>query len=278
VKLRIWSVFIVLAVSAVLLLLAHWPGTERTEIPEDSPPAPGTDIGAMVEVPAGPFWMGCHEAIDNNCLPDEKPFRQVDLPAFAVDKYEVTVGEYRRCVEAGVCAAPVRLAECNYWLSGRDNYPVNCLGVPDGRDYCAWAGKQMPTEEQWEKAARGVDGRLFPWGNEFNPAYANRGDGGEVDGFVTSAPVGSFPEGASPYGAMDMIGNCWEWTITEKMTHYDPAIPTAISDDINLVANIAKGGGDEVDQVWPLRLSARAWSKPVRHTPLFGFRCVKPLE
>jgi formylglycine-generating enzyme required for sulfatase activity len=166
--------------------------------------------------------------VDTECWDDEKPGRRVQVSAFQIDKTEVTVSAYRRCVQAGACSAPATGGSCNWGQEGRGQHPVNCIDWEQARTYCTWAGKRLPTEAEWEKAARGTDGRKYAWGNRGYGAaglVANIADeaakrqypdwtvaDGYNDGFVETAPVGSFPAGASPYGAVDMIGNVWEWT------------------------------------------------------------------
>jgi formylglycine-generating enzyme required for sulfatase activity len=161
--------------------------------------------GEMVAVPAGEFFLGCNEQIDRECYDDEKPGRRVFVAAFRIDKTEVTVAQYGRCVQAGGCSSPDTRSGCNYGTGGRDEHPVNCVDWQQADTYCRWAGKRLPTEAEWEKAARGRDGRIYPWGNQWDTSRANVGSGGTV-------AVGSYASGASPYGALDMSGNVWEWT------------------------------------------------------------------
>ncbi len=186
----------------------------------------------MVSVPAGEFWMGCH-ATDSECVGDEKPGRMVYLDAFKIDKTEVTVDAYAACVNAGICSAPDTtsqycVTEHNNWgKSGRDNHPVNCVDWFQADAYCRWGGKQLPTEAQWEKAARGTDGRIYPWGNKVaSCTHAVMDDGGQGCGTNLSNSVGSKPAGASPYGALDMSGNVWEWTADWYDSGYDASSPS----------------------------------------------------
>jgi serine/threonine-protein kinase len=171
--------------------------------------AVATPASKMVKVPAGEFWMGCNEKVDQECDADEKPGRSVSVDAFSIDRTEVTVAQYRDCVEAGRCTDPATTGSCNWGQAGRDDHPVNCVDWSKAKAYCEWAGKRLPTEAEWEKAARGTDGRKYPWGNDWSASKANVGDDG-------TKPVGSYPSGASPYGAVDMAGNVWEW-VSDKV-------------------------------------------------------------
>lgn len=165
----------------------------------------------MVAVGGGPFMMGCNEALDVDCIDDEYPFHEVTLSSFAIDQTEVTAAAYDACVDAGECDAPTtetafESIEC-FPTSG--DQPVVCVNWFQARDYCDWRGARLPTEAEWEKAARGGDGRVFPWGNEAPTCsrahyYTCVGDEGPI-------AVGSKPAGASPYGALDMAGNVFEW-------------------------------------------------------------------
>jgi len=161
----------------------------------------------MVLIPAGPFTMGSDTGGE-----DEAPAHQVDLPAFKIDRFEVTNADFARFVEAtGYQTDAEKAGSTNTWRSyaeGRDNHPVVKVSWNDARAYCEWAGKRLPTEAEWEKAARGTDGRTYPWGNEYDPKKLNAKD----SGIRGTTAVGSYPEGASPYGLLDMAGNVWEWT------------------------------------------------------------------
>ena len=138
----------------------------------------------------------------------------VFLPAFYIDKYEVTNSEYSRCVLSGDCQLPsdTVLATYDYYGNAEyDDYPVVWVNITMAKDYCSWRDARLPSELEWEKAARGTDGRIYPWGNTINSTIRANGHGNK-DGYEIASPVGSFPEGVSPYGVYDMAGNVWEWT------------------------------------------------------------------
>jgi sulfatase modifying factor 1 len=171
---------------------------------------------SMVYVPAGEFLMGS----DAGDL-DEQPQRRVYLDAFEIDRYEVTNVQYRRFLLATGQEPPqpwpgryttFRPDRDPDWQGteypdGEAMHPVVGVNWADAVGYCAWIGKRLPTEAEWEKAARGTDGRVYPWGDEWDADEANVGEAGT--GYTQ--PVGSYPTGASPYGALDMAGNAWEW-------------------------------------------------------------------
>jgi formylglycine-generating enzyme required for sulfatase activity len=183
-----------------------------------SPPA----IGSSIYIPAGEFLMGCdaRNPAEISCFPEEVPLHPVYLDAYYIHKYEVTNLEYRQCVERGVCAPP-RLnrsrAVTNYYGNpDYDYYPVLYVSRWDAQTYCAWVDMRLPTEAEWEKAARGPYGtRVYPWGNEPNydcTKAAKRPDNTHCTRPNDTLPVGYYPLGASPYGLMDMAGNAFEWT------------------------------------------------------------------
>ena len=181
-------------------------------------PLPRNDGTAMVLVPAGEALIGL---ADNEPDHEKNPLRTITLGQFFIDKYEVTNALYRGCVADGGCTAPSLIIdyppafheEGKDWYKdiARDNYPVVGLTWKQAGEYCRWAGKRLPTADEWEKAARGNDGRKYPWGDNWEGSAANWDDNGRVDKFTKIAPVGSFPQGSSPYGAEDMAGNVREW-------------------------------------------------------------------
>ncbi|MFN7954196.1 MAG: SUMF1/EgtB/PvdO family nonheme iron enzyme [bacterium] len=186
----------------------------------------------MVYVPAGEFTMGSSAGELR-----EQPVHLVYLDAFWIDRTEVTVDAYAACVASGVCKKPnseygesfPNSPWCNWGAPDRaGDHPVNCLEWGRANKYCAWAGKRLPTEAEWEKAARGTDARTYPWGEaepscDYAIIYASVGGNG--CGFNTTWPVGSKPAGVSPYGALDMSGNVWEWVNDWYLWNYYTVSP-----------------------------------------------------
>jgi formylglycine-generating enzyme required for sulfatase activity len=176
----------------------------------------------MVRVAAGPFLQGCPTPDSKICQDTERPGRTVTLDGFFIDRLETTVAEYDGCVKAGKCPDLEKAQKndqavtfCNRGKPGREKHPLNCVHWAAASDYCRSVGKRLPTEAEWEKAARGPDGRIYPWGNE--PSCKRAAVGGRecrvTDlSLIGTSPGGSRPAGASPYGALDMLGNVAEWT------------------------------------------------------------------
>jgi formylglycine-generating enzyme required for sulfatase activity len=188
--------------------------------------APGLTDGEREKVLALCRATSTNGSCSPGILHDEERGPEVDLPVIAIDRLEVSQAAYRACVTAGRCVAPDR-ATCSYgdgsspaaadWdvLEAADR-PVVCVTFAQAEAYCGWAGGRVPTEAEWEHAARGDDRRLFPWGDDWRPSALNWGEDGKLDGYVLTAPVGSYPRGASPFGALDMVGNVWEWAKGER--------------------------------------------------------------
>jgi len=171
----------------------------------------GKDSAQMVAISGGPLFMGCNETVDTECWAEEKTGRTVEVGGFEIDKTEVTVDQYARCVSAGACSPSGLNNElCNWQRPGRESHPINCVTWHQAVAYCRWVGKRLPTDAEWEKAARGTDRRKYPWGNDGYDSGRDLANVGSLFGGTT--PVGSFPAGASPSGALDMVGNVLEWT------------------------------------------------------------------
>ena len=230
---------------------------------ELSAPAPSTDIGelSMVFVTAGDFIMGNHT---------------VSLDSFWIDKTEVTNAMYAECVQAGKCNPPrsnrSNTRERYYGNPAFDDYPVIYVPWLDANAYCAWVGGRLPTEAEWEKAARGIDGRSFPWGD---PDPASVGDVANYHAQDTTQ-VGIYPSGASPYGALDMAGNVSEWVADWFSPEYYGNPPT-----INPVGpdsgeyRVWRGGSWANTSTDRLRTYSRTGNLPTDATGGIGFRCAR---
>ncbi len=218
----------------------------------------------QVYVPAGEFLMGAADS-DSDYEYDETPRHKVTLDAYWIDRTEVTQDQYQQCVAAGKCEAP----SCSG--SGQGNHPVVCVSWQNAVDYCVWAGRRLPTEAEWEKAARGADGRIYPWGNQA-PDDSRLNYNNNVGN--TSA-VGSYPSGAGPYGALDMAGNVWEWVADWYGEQYYAGSPTwnPLGPDAGQ-ERVLRGGSWNRDQGW-VRAAFRFRAGPVLRLDRVGFRCVR---
>jgi formylglycine-generating enzyme required for sulfatase activity len=212
---------------------------------------------------------------------------QVTLSAFDLDRTEVRVGDYARCVEVGACAAP-GFSPGDARFDRRD-YPVTLVRWEDAARYCAWADARLPTEAEWEFAARGATRRVFPWGDAYNPHLANHGSSGPTvaayvsdetdatDGYTLLAPVGSFPDGATPEGALDMAGNVSEWVADfwdqPDDNGYGYASDAAVDPQgpLHGVDHVVRGGSYASGPPW-IRSASRGRIHLSRSADV-GFRC-----
>jgi formylglycine-generating enzyme required for sulfatase activity len=245
-----------------------------------------SDGSAMVYVPAGAFWMGSEED-SPEANPNEMPPHPVSLDAFWIDRTEVTNAQYERCVKDEGCDPPAERATHvygdYYGESQYDDYPVVQVDWGQARAYCAWAGKRLPSEAEWEKAARGTDRRIYPWGNEFDGNLANFCDGlctfdhrdrAWNDGYVSIAPVGSYEGGASPYGALDMAGNVHEWTSSLDWP-YPYNARDGREDPDGAGPRVVRGGSFGAG--WPgVRTASKEARPPAEIGVDVGFRCIQP--
>jgi formylglycine-generating enzyme required for sulfatase activity len=224
---------------------------------------------SMVLVPSGEFTMGSPTGDV-----DERPPHQVYLDSFLIDKHEVTVGQYAEFLQQAGGNAPSDWKTMNQ-LSNKKR-PVSNVDWADAAAYCKWAGKRLPTEAEWEKAARGTDGRLYPWGNEPpTTRHANYGQSGSNNNGALS-PVGSFEEGKSPYGVYDMAGNVWEWVSDWYDHDYYKASPQRNPEGPPTGGFKGIRGGSWNSSPRALRSADRYWDPPTfrsQYSP--GFRCVK---
>jgi eukaryotic-like serine/threonine-protein kinase len=221
---------------------------------------------ALVYIPAGEFTMGSNDE-DKDAADDEKPQHKVYLDPFWIDQTEVTNGMYNKCVNAGVCILPILPSEAFFQEA---NQPVQGLAWTQAVEYCEWVERRLPTEAEWEKAARGTDARLFPWGNELlDEDTANYN-------FIFNQfmNVGSFPLGASPYGVLDMAGNVWEWTSDFYSEDYYVNSPykNPTGPEIGNIKVIRGGAWNTVLRA--IRVTNRHWAFPGRDD-IVGFRCAK---
>jgi len=271
--------------------------------PWDRPTPPAADRGVqpwtspadgmvMHVVPAGDFLMGTEKTFVGS-QPDEVPQHKVTLSAFWIDETEVTQAMYQECIDRGGCT-PIS-EDLAAALAHDPTLPVTGVSWHQAAAYCAWAGRRLPTEAEWEKAARGTDGRLYPWGWVGAPKsgsslrlnfcdascpFAYR-DSSIDDGFAEAAPVGQFPEGVSPYGAMDMAGNVWEWVADWYQS--DAYQATSVPDPQGPTSGMWKvmRGGSWLEPSWqgsvlPDRTANRGWLEPGSFRVDLGFRCVAP--
>jgi len=250
------------------------PPSTPTSIPTPTP-AP-TTAGAeaptappvaemMVEIPAGEFTMGSDLADD-----DEKPAHTVTLEAFEIDMFEVTNADFAKFVEeTGYQTGAEKAGEAGWraYAEGKDNHPVVKVTWDDADAYCQWAGKRLPTEAEWEKAAKGEEGLLYPWGNEWDPAKANT----KESGFRGTVAVGSFAEGASSYGVFDMAGNVWEWTADWYQSYPDS---TYQSEYFGEKFKVTRGGGWFQEEKLVTTSNRSATDLSAANDDL-GFRCAR---
>jgi formylglycine-generating enzyme required for sulfatase activity/serine/threonine protein kinase len=253
-------------------------------------------LGVMQPVPGGAFRMGADGA-----APDQRPPHDVSVAAFALDTTEVTVEAFRLCVDAGACqpSDAVHLVSdpdqttwsthCNWGQPGRERHPMNCVDWNQAQAFCAWAGKRLPTEQEWEYAARGgEEQRVHPWGDA-KPAgerlnacdaecarmalthgwkWKPMHDG--EDGWPSTSPVGSFAEGQGRWGHLDLAGNVWEWTSSPFC-----AYGTKDGDSCSKVNMAARGGGWASRYPGIFRASFRAKFPREYRAQDVGFRCAR---
>ncbi len=265
--------------------------------------APLTCPQGMIAIPGGSFYMGSDDGVAF-----EKPSHQVSLQPFCIDEFEVSVDRYRACSDAGRCK---RAGSTNEWASITDKdrkafdplcnirepeekakHPINCVDWEMATKFCHEAGGRLPTEAEWEFAARGPDGRKYPWGDEDPASDRLNACGKECmawgqkhgveeksmydvdDGFPNTAPVGSFPKGASRYGVQDVVGNVWEWVADwygdyGKDEQSDPKGP-ASGDE-----RVIRGGSWNGSYASWVRPTFRYKDTPTKRSYGIGFRCAK---
>jgi formylglycine-generating enzyme required for sulfatase activity len=239
-------------------------------------PEPHAVSGKMVSIPAGSFLMG---SLDGVGKANEHPQHRVSVAAFEMDEMEVTVAAYGACVKNGQCTPSATTVDwpgmpeaarnaygpfCNGDRPDRQNHPVNCIDWKQATAYCAWAGKRLPTEEEWEYAARGGDGRTYPWGEA--PPSAELCWSGEHrrDG---TCSVGGFPSGQSPFGLQDMMGNISEWTSSGYSKDYNQTRGDT--------GRSLRGGSWYESRADSVRTAFRDWFPPSARNSDLGVRCAR---
>ena len=212
-----------------------------------------------------------------NALADEwlgapRPVHEVTVSGFCLHRTEVTVSEFGQCVQEGTCAEPDMGGRCNWRFPGRERHPINCLDWSQAQSYCAWRGGRLPTEAEWEYAARGVDGRLYPWGNEPPAAQSCSAATGHSD---SSCEVGSHPMDTSPFGVLDLGANISEWTLDWWAIGYpaesveDPRGPEYGEERVVRGASYGRARTS-------MLAAERVLVTPATHAEGVGFRCAFP--
>ncbi len=260
----------------VLLVAMCWWGSGEAQfdrlrkLKKDSA-APAAEDTPMVLIPEGPFWMGRDGA---EALEDERPRHQVWLDAYSMDLYEVSTAQYARFLAAAKRPAPWQWETVN--LSMHGDRPVIGVDWEDAEAYCRWAGKRLPTEAEWEKAARGTDERLYPWGNQTpTPSLANFALGARFSYHQVLMPVGHYKQGASPYGLYDMAGNVWEWVQDWYGANYYEVSPERNPQGPEQGHFKVLRGGSWSDLPKYLLTYGRFKLPPTTRNSFAGFRCVK---
>jgi formylglycine-generating enzyme required for sulfatase activity len=261
------------------VLTLRAPGASMLFVPKSSFVMGSTGdevLGALVDCQKEPRGHLC----DVKLFADETPIRRVTLSAYYLDRLEVTVADYARCAAVSRCH-PLPFAEGARRFD-RPNYPASLVTWEEARDYCEYRGARLPTEAEFERAARGASGRRFPWGDLYNSHASNHGrlawdstDAG--DGFAELAPVGSFPAGKTKEGFLDLAGNVSEWVEDRYAPEYDDADvndPKGPTTTNGTPARTVRGGGFDSAEPW-LRGAARTASEPSARRPSIGFRCAR---
>jgi len=244
------------------------PTTAPTQAAATTAPTQAAPVasGEMIAIKGGAFQMGSAQGD-----PDERPPHEVTVSDFQMDRFEVTNTLFDAFVQAtGYQTENEKGGKAQTWRTfstpdTTDN-PVVMVTWADANAYCQWAGKRLPTEAEWEYAARGTDGRIYPWGNDYDPSKFN----GKASGIHGTVHVGSYPSGESAFGIDDMAGNVWEWTADWYQAY--PGGPA--SQFYGEKFRVTRGGGwfDEQKQV---RASNRSSADPTAANDDLGFRCVK---
>ncbi len=266
------SVFFIMGVSHV-----SWSIIERAHAASASE-IMGNDGAPMVLIPAGPFFMGVPKWARDGGL-DEYPNHEVELGAYVIDKYEVTHGLYLEFIRATGHRVPSHPTDSskNLWQGGlmpESIAPLPVVNVDwfDANAYCQWAGKRLPTEAEWEKAARGTDDRRFPWGN-VEPTSKHLNFNQTWQGEKTLTPVGIYEKGKSPYGVYDVAGNVWEWVADwYDATYYSRSPRRNPKGPATGTRRVIRSSGWQVETP-QVRIFTRVASQPLDRNHSTGFRC-----
>jgi len=219
----------------------------------------------MALIPAGPFLMGNNNDFHDNDF-DERPRHAVNLPPFYMDIFPVTNQDYKVFIDATGHRIPQYWPDTGEIPASKEKHPVTGISFPDATAFAAWKGHRLPTEQEWEKAARGAKGLRWPWGNTFDKKKANVG-------LRTTTPVGAYPEGCNAYGLCDMAGNVWEWTSTWYAPYPDAPPNRAILRFLN-DQYLSVRGGSSASDIGSARGADRGIKKPLEPGPALGFRTV----
>ena len=278
-RVRLLAVLLTAVLTGSCDQAAQPPEQENTYTP--TAPAGSVPID-MVTVPAGAFLFGSNDVDTQNraqefggrrpWYEDEHPLQSVELGAFRIDRTEVTENQYLTFIQQIGYPPP---AEWDGPTPVHPQRPVVDVNWMDAQNYCHWRGARLPSELEWEKAARGTGGGIYPWGNPFHRDKANVGQTGEV------ADVSHFPDSASPYGAQDMAGNVWEWTSSWYLPYPGNSTPSELYGKHHKVLKGgsagAKGGHYLLEEI-TTRASYRFFLDPRIKSPDAGFRCVQSLD
>jgi len=236
----------------------------------------------MVYIPAGEFMRGTDPSKEKNFpntygfleepYEDEQPRKKIYVDGFYIDKYEVTIGQYSKFIKATNRKPPVEWVKMKLDIHRFRRYPANYVTWADALAYAAWADKKLPSELQWEKTARGTDGRIYPWGNKFDAKLGNFSKKGTM-------PVGAYRKDVSPYGVHDMGGNVSEWTRDGYVPYEGNPVPyrDAYKEKLTVYKGGSWGGLGGHYYLFPYfaRAAFRGSESEDMHSPLLGFRCVK---
>ncbi|MDT7540238.1 MAG: serine/threonine protein kinase, bacterial [Acidobacteriota bacterium] len=217
----------------------------------------------MARIEGGTFTMGREDGDAN-----ERPSHRVTVASFLIDKFEVTCEEYQLFVDKMHQSAPQGW-KGKHFAQGAARLPVTGVSYSDAQAYARWVGKRLPTEEEWEFAARGTEGRLYPWGNEWRAGAANLADGGES----RLVEVGSYRDGCTPAGVCDLIGNAWEWTASR----YAPYVNTT-KNAKSAATKMTLRGGCYLNTVKATATFRRGWDAEDSNYLQTGFRCASDLK